>query len=136
MPIDEFDFEDPFELNGMAFVTEEDTTQVMAECFVEEFMRMDFNAKQVLALFKNPQYLGPNLALEKLGEARVRNLIGEVFARWGKPVSWTTAAVHGQPVTQTGGSEFEAHRPPAAATAEYQATACDPMGAPLPKLDR
>ncbi|MHC1763043.1 MAG: hypothetical protein AB9869_01880 [Verrucomicrobiia bacterium] len=134
MPKDEFDFEDPFELNGMAFATEEDTTQVMAECFAEEFMRMGFNAKQVLALFKNPQYLGPNLALEKHGEARVRDLIGDVFARWGKPVSWTTGTVHGEPATQTERSESGAPRPPATTTAEYEATARDPMGAPLPKL--
>ena len=39
MPKDEFDFEDPFELNGMAFMTQEDTTNDMAETFVEEFMR-------------------------------------------------------------------------------------------------
>lgn len=134
MPKDEFDFEDPFELNGMAFVTEEDTTQTMAECFVEEFMRMGFNAKQVLALFKNPQYLGPNLALEKHGEAWVRDLIADIFTRWGKPVSWATGTVHGRPATQTEGSESGADCPPAAATAECEATARDPMGAPLPKL--
>ena len=38
MPKDEFDFEDPFELNGMAFLSHEDTTNDMAECFTEEFM--------------------------------------------------------------------------------------------------
>ena len=40
MPKDEFDFEDPFELNGMALLTQEDATNDMAECFTEEFMRM------------------------------------------------------------------------------------------------
>lgn len=33
MPKDEFDFEDPFELNGMMFLSHEDTTNDMAECF-------------------------------------------------------------------------------------------------------
>ena len=33
MPKDEFDFEDPLELNGVAFLTEEDTSAEMAECF-------------------------------------------------------------------------------------------------------
>ena len=68
MPKDEFDFEDPFELNGMAFMTHEDTTNDMAECFTEEFMRMGYDHQQVLALFRNPHYLGPHMALEKRGE--------------------------------------------------------------------
>ena len=85
MPKDEFDFQDPLELNGVAFLTEEDTTDAMCECFVEEFMRMGYNAKQVLALFRNPHYLGMNLVLEKRGETLIRDRIAEVFARWGKP---------------------------------------------------
>ena len=86
MPKDEFDFEDPFELNGVALQTDEDTTDAMCECFIEEFMRMGYNAKQVLALFRNPHYLGMNMVLEKRGEQFVRERVVEVFARWGKPV--------------------------------------------------
>ncbi len=88
MPKDEFDFEDPFELNGMAFLTREDTTTGMAECFAEEFMRMGYNHKQVLELFRNPQYLGPHMAYEKRGEPFIRDLITDVFARWGRTVAW------------------------------------------------
>ena len=84
MPKDEFDFEDPFELSGMVFATEEDTTDAMCECFIEEFMRMGYNAKQILSLFRNPHYLGMNMVLEKRGEDFIRQRIGEVFARWGK----------------------------------------------------
>ena len=85
MPKDEFDFEDPLELNGMAFLTQEDTTDEMCECFIEEFMRMGYKAKQVLALFRNPHYIGMNMVLEKRGEQFVRERVAEVFARWGKP---------------------------------------------------
>ena len=88
MPKDEFDFEDPFELNGMAFLTHEDTTNDMAECFIEEFMRMGYSHQQLLALFRNPHYLGPNMAFEKRGEPFIRDLIADVFARWGKAVTW------------------------------------------------
>jgi hypothetical protein len=88
MPKDEFDFEDPFELNGMAFLSHEDTTNDMAECFTEEFMRMGYSHLQVLALFRNPHYLGPNMAFEKRGEPFIRDLIADVFARWGKVVTW------------------------------------------------
>ena len=85
MPKDEFDFEDPLELNGMALLTEEDTTDAMCECFIEEFMRMGYSHKQILALFRNPHYLGMNMVLEKRGEQFVRDCIAEIFARWGRP---------------------------------------------------
>src|SRR6185503_5341599 len=89
MPKDEFDFEDPLELNGVAFFTEQDTSAEMAECFAEEFMRMGYNHKQVLALFRNPHYLGPNMVLLNKGEQFVRDTIAETFAKWGRPVSWS-----------------------------------------------
>jgi len=84
MPKDEFDFEDPLELNGVAFLTQEDTTDAMCECFIEEFMRMGYNPKQILALFRNSHYIGMNMVLEKRGEAFIRDNISKVFARWGK----------------------------------------------------
>lgn len=95
MPKDEFDFEDPLELNGVAFLTEEDTSAEMAECFAEEFMRMGYNHKQVLALFRNPHYVGPNMVLANKGEPFVRDIIAETFARWGHPIQWpaTNAAI-------------------------------------------
>ncbi len=85
MPKDDFDFADPLELNGVAFLTEEDTTDAMCECFIEEFMRMGYGPKHVLALFHNPQYLGMNMVLEKRGEQFVRDTITAVFARWARP---------------------------------------------------
>jgi hypothetical protein len=84
MPKNEFDTEDPLELNGVALVTEEDTTDAMCECFIEEFMRMGYGPEQVLALFRNPQYLGMSLVLEKQGERFIRERVEEVFARWGR----------------------------------------------------
>jgi hypothetical protein len=86
MPKDEFDFDDPLELNGVALLTEQDTTDAMCECFIEEFMRMGYNPKQILALFRNPHYLGMNLVLEKRGEQFIRNSITTVFSRWGRPI--------------------------------------------------
>ena len=99
MPKDEFDFEDPLELNGVALLTHEDTTNDMAECFIEEFMRMGYGHKQILALFRNPQYLGPHLAFEKRGEPFVRDTITEVFARWGRSAAWTGSSEN--PLTPT-----------------------------------
>ena len=84
MPKDEVDPEDPLELHGVALLTEEDTNVEMAECFIEEFMRMGYRPEQILALFLGAHYIGPNMVLQSRGEPFVRDLITEVFARWGR----------------------------------------------------
>ena len=164
MPKDEFDFEDPFELNGMAFLSHEDTTNDMAECFSEEFMRMGYNHKQILALFRNPQYLGPNMAFEKRGEPFIRGVIAEVFARRGQAVTWPSAAPN--PLTPAlspsevarenrwpfhrGGREDQGDEAcdgtcgkgcgcrsttPAEQTVSLDESVTDPMGVPIPRLN-
>src|SRR6185369_2131807 len=60
--------------------------EAMTECFIEEFMLMGYNHKQILALFRNPHYLGMNLVLQNCGEQVVRTKITEIFARWGRPI--------------------------------------------------
>ena len=127
MPKNEFDFEDPLELNGIALLTEEDTTDAMCECFIEEFMRMGHSANQVLALFRNPHYLGMNMVLEKRGEPFVRDCITDIYARWGRSLEKSETR-NSKP---EGGQEL----PAAAATSHSDASATDPMGAPLPNLN-
>ncbi len=129
MPKDEFDFDDPMELNGVGFVCHEDTTDAMAECFIEEFLRLGYNHKQILALFRNPHYLGMHMVLEKRGEPFVRERITEVFARWGRTVVWPPVAAH----TAHEGKDQGQQTPVAAM--QFDATECDPMGAALPGLD-
>jgi len=87
MPKDEFDFADPLELNGAVFPTSEDTTGTMCECFIEEFMRMGYGPEPILALFRNPHYLGLNMVMQNRGEQFVREAITETFARWGRGVT-------------------------------------------------
>ena len=126
MPKDEFDFEDPLELNGVAFMTQEDTTDAMCECFIEEFMRMRYGPEQILALFRNPNYLGMNMVLEKRGEQFIRDCISETFARWGRVATWPT---------QCSSRREEAPTPPMqSATIALDDSATDPMGAAIPKL--
>ena len=156
MPKDEFDFEDPLELNGVAFLTEEDTSAEMAECFAEEFMRMGYNHKQVLALFRNPHYVGPNMVLANKGEPFVRDIIAETFARWGRPIQWpaTTAAID-HSISPPAGGEPPAPRPVGAVSTcscepgttcgesaasvgkniEHDDQLTDPLGNPAPKLN-
>ena len=139
MPKDEFDFDDPMELNGIGIVCAEDTTDAMTECFVEEFMRLGHNHKQILALFRNPHYLGMNLAMEKRGEQFVRDTIAEVFARRGKVVTWP---VNGSDRPEDAQSEqsiisnlkSEIYQSAQSAAATNIETTTDPMGAPPPDL--
>ena len=154
MPKDEFDFEDPLELNGVAFLTEEDTSTEMAECFTEEFLRMGYNHKQVLALFRNPHYVGPNMVLANKGEPFVRDIIAETFARWGRPVAAgiLPAVEPGVPPGGMGtdaskGLEISVEHPggkmppstaggtPAATNADLDDKLTDPLGNPAPKLN-
>ena len=151
MPKDEFDFDDPLELNGVALYTDEDTSRDMAECFVEEFLMMGYNHKQMLALFRNPHYLGMNMVLQNKGEVFVKEVISDVFARWGKKIEWPVAI----PLTAEKtviGSEQEPARENGAhhsctcgsggcsiAPAEQDITLdeklTDPLGNPVPKLN-
>jgi len=127
MPKDEFDFEDPLELNGIVLLTEEDTTDAMCECFIEEFMRMGHSASQILALFRNPHYLGMNMVLEKRGEQFVRDCITDVYARWGRPLEKSE--------TRNPKPEVKQDLTASAAISESDASATDPMGAPVPNLN-
>ena len=88
MPLAEFDFDDPLELNGVALRTDEDTTAAMSECFIEEFLRLGYQAGQLLDLFRQPQYLGPHLVWQRRGETFVRRQISQVFRHWGRPADF------------------------------------------------
>lgn len=86
MPKDEFDPEDPMELCVVGLLTEADTSEPMTECFVEEFLRLGYNARQILALFRNRHYTGMNMVLQNRGEEFVKAKIVEVFGWWRRPV--------------------------------------------------
>jgi hypothetical protein len=130
MPKDEFDFEDPLELNGVGLVCAEDTTETMTECFIEEFLRLGHNHKQILALFRNPHYLGMNMALEKRGEPFVRMKISEAFALRGKAIAWDTS------VAEPTQAEHKVAKTPAATESQGMTRpSVDPMGAPAPEIN-
>jgi hypothetical protein len=112
MPKDEFDWDDPWELNGVSLTCEADTTGAMADCFIEEFLRLGYNAKQILALFRNPHYAGMHLVVQHRGEAFVRERIAEVFARWGRPVPWAAPPSANPSASSANGSPVQpVHQP-------------------------
>jgi hypothetical protein len=54
----------------------------MARGFAEEFAASGWDEERLLAMFRTPFYLGPHLALEQLGEARVREIVAEAVRPW------------------------------------------------------
>jgi hypothetical protein len=89
MPKNEWDAEDPYELTGVVLWTAEDTSLAMAETFVEEFLRLGYGARQVLALFRNPFYRGPYGVWRRHGDEFVKDLITRVFLQWGRCPEWS-----------------------------------------------
>jgi hypothetical protein len=88
MPKDEIDPDDPLELQGVGLLTHEDTSEPMTECFIEEFMRLGYDAGSILALFRNPHYTGVNMVLQNRGDDFVKAKIVEVFGWWRREVAW------------------------------------------------
>ena len=147
------------ELNGVGVACEEDTTEAMTECFIEEFMRLGYNAKQILAMFRNPHYIGMNMVVQNRGEQFVRDRIAEIFLRWGKPVAWPAlvlgstrvARVESGVAPDSSADHFTVQQmvregfrrdaenctPEACAPqeVEHHATLTDPTGAPIPILN-
>ena len=126
MPKDEFDFDDPMELNGVGFITDEDTTDSMCECFIEEFMRMGYGHRQILGLFRTPHYIGMNMVLQNRGEAFIQQKIEEIFLRWGRVIEPQASNPAANPSTEE----------PSIAASGSIAASCptDPMGSHAPQF--
>lgn len=73
MPKDELDHDDPMEAMGVAFPG--DTSEPMAEAFVEEYMLMGYSDDAILGLFQDRFYMAPHSVYRAKGEDWVRRLI-------------------------------------------------------------
>jgi hypothetical protein len=83
MPKAEFDREDPMELTGMVLPGEPGQLEAMAECFVEEYVRMGWDEPRLMTLFVNPLFMATHRIYRQKGEAYVRELIQKMGAKWG-----------------------------------------------------
>lgn len=84
MPYDDPDPTDPMTLHGVAVETTDDAAMLeMAECFIEEYARLGFDANRILHMFTIRGYAGPFMAATVLGMERIRELVDAVLARWG-----------------------------------------------------
>jgi hypothetical protein len=82
MPHDEFVDEDPMGLVGMVLPGEPGQLEAMAECFVEEYVRMGWDERRLMTLFVNPTFLATHRIYRQKGEGYVRELIRRVCAKW------------------------------------------------------
>ena len=84
MPYDDPDATDPMTLHGIAVETNSDAAmRDMADCFVEEYLRMGFDTDRILKMFQTEGYAGPFLAYQTLGEDAIRRIIDELVPLWG-----------------------------------------------------
>jgi hypothetical protein len=82
MPKDEFVDEDPMELVGMVLPGSEGQLEIMAECIVEEYIRLGWDEERLMTLFTNPMFLGTYRICRYKGEDYVRELIQRTRQRW------------------------------------------------------
>lgn len=82
MPHDEFDCADPMGLVGMVLPGEPGQIEAMAECLVEEYVRMGWDEPRLMTLFVNPMFLATHRVYREKGEAYVRGLIRRTSERW------------------------------------------------------
>lgn len=83
MPKDEFVEEDPMDLVGIVLPGEPGQLEAMAECFVEEYVRMGWDEPRLMTLFVTPLFMATHRIYRQKGEAYVRDLIRKMSAKWG-----------------------------------------------------
>lgn len=77
MPKDDPDVADPLQLAGcvLSSAESEAALDLMAETFIDEFLRMGWKDERLLELFRTPFYRGPHAVWRARGEGFVASLI-------------------------------------------------------------
>jgi hypothetical protein len=84
MPHDDPDPQDPMVLVGVELPATADADREMTWAFAEEFARLGFDGRQILALFHEPFYAAAHGALARLGEEEVGAIVDETLSVWGR----------------------------------------------------
>ena len=100
MAVKDFEDEDPMELTGMVLPGEPGQLEAMAECFVEEYVRMGWDEQRLMTLFRHPMFLATHRIYRQKGEGYVRELIQRTCVKWrgGFTAVSRTLPVSGEPV--------------------------------------
>jgi|GEM_PF-2592175 hypothetical protein len=67
--------DDPLEGVAIAVPGDEHSFEEMALCFAAEFIGMGWKEQEIIKLFRNPFYRGPNLVYQKKGLDFIRKII-------------------------------------------------------------
>jgi hypothetical protein len=78
----EFEDEDPMSLVGMVMPGEPGQLELMAECLVEEYVRLGWDEARLMTLFYNPMFLATHRIYRQKGEPYVRELIRQTCQKW------------------------------------------------------
>jgi len=82
MPIKAFEDDDPMDLVGMVLPGEPGQVETMAECIVEEYVRMGWDEPRLLSIFVSPTFLATHRIYRTKGDEYVRCLIRETWLRY------------------------------------------------------
>jgi hypothetical protein len=84
MPYDQPDPSDPMLLLRVAVPAGAEAQREMAYALAEEFARLGYTGKQILALFRKPFYSGAHRAYRQLGQQEICAIVAETVAVWGR----------------------------------------------------
>jgi hypothetical protein len=76
--------DDPMELVGIVIPGEPGELEAMAECFVEEYVRLGWDERRLMTIFHSPMFLATHRIYRQKGEDWVRALIRQTLAKWGR----------------------------------------------------
>lgn len=79
--------EDPMDLIGMVLPGEPGQLEAMAETFVEEYVRMGWDERRLMALFTQPLFMATYRIYRLKGEQYVRQLIRRMLEKWSPKIS-------------------------------------------------
>ena len=92
MPNKHFEQDDPMDLVGMVLPGEAGQVEAMAECIVEEYVRLGWDERRLFSLFVSPMFLATHRIYRQKGEGYVRRLIRQT---WRKYHPSSTEVSHG-----------------------------------------
>lgn len=95
MPYNEPESDDPMELVGMVMPGEPGQLEAMAECLVEEYVRLGWDAPRLMTLFVNPRFMATHRVYRQKGEAYMQELIERMCVKWGVCLNREEGVIHG-----------------------------------------
>ena len=85
MPYKDLEHDDPMNLVGMVLPGEAGQVEAMAECIIEDYVRLGWDERRLLSIFASPMFLATHRIYRQKGEGYVRRLIRETWRKYHPP---------------------------------------------------